>query len=221
MELTGEQFLALPRESVWRALNDPDTLKLCVPGCDAFESIEEHQYKVVMTAAVGPVKAKFSGKLTISDLVPPQSYALAFEGSGGAAGFGKGDARVTLEEQDGGTRLQYAVNAKVGGRLAQVGARLIDGVAKKMADEFFTRFKTALAPQSAAAASGAAGATEGTASSSGAAGVASVASGSSGSSAPAATGTPVAPPRRRSANQRLWAFVVLIALVLIGYYIKR
>ena len=145
MELVGEQVLALPRERVWDALNDPDILKRCVPGCDLFEREDEHRFKVGMTATVGPVKARFNGKLMLAELDPPTSYALSFEGSGGAAGFGKGDARVMLADVDsGGTRLTYTVHAQVGGKLAQVGSRLIDGVARKMADEFFSRFAKAM-----------------------------------------------------------------------------
>jgi len=145
MELKGEQIIALPREQVWAALNDPAVLKQCVPGCDTFEPEGDNAYKVVMTASVGPVKARFNGALTLSDIEPPVSYKLAFTGSGGAAGFGKGSAQVALAEVDAGTSLTYSVQAQVGGKLAQVGARLIDGVAKKMADEFFTRFSKVVA----------------------------------------------------------------------------
>lgn len=148
MELTGERTLALSRERVWEALNDPDILKRCLPGCELFERESDERYKVGMTAAVGPIKARFNGSLTLSDIEPPRAYALAFEGSGGAAGFGKGNARVSLTEESGGvTRLSYAVNAQVGGRLAQVGARLVDGVARKMSDQFFTRFARAVVPE--------------------------------------------------------------------------
>ena len=145
MELIGEQVLALPRERVWDALNDPGILKRCLPGCDLFEREDDKRFKVGMTATVGPVKARFNGKLTLSDLDPPTSYGLSFEGSGGAAGFGKGDARVMLADADGGgTQLTYTVHAQVGGKLAQIGSRLIDGVARKMADEFFGRFAKAV-----------------------------------------------------------------------------
>ncbi len=144
MELRGEQLIDLPREAVWQALNDPAILKQCIPGCDSFESSGENMYRVIMTAAVGPIKAKFTGKLSLSDIKPPSSYALSFDGSGGAAGFGKGNAGVELTATPNGTQLSYTVNAHVSGRLAQVGARLIDSVAKKMADEFFSRFKSVL-----------------------------------------------------------------------------
>lgn len=146
MELTGEQIISLPAEQVWTALNDPTVLQQCVPGCDTFELTGENQYRIVMTATVGPIKAKFTGKLQLSDIQPPKSYKLSFDGSGGAAGSGKGTAAVHLSEVPEGTTLQYTVSATVGGRLAQVGARLIDGVAKKMADQFFVRFKTIVEP---------------------------------------------------------------------------
>ena len=150
MELTGEQLLPLPRERVWAALNDPNVLRQCVPGCESFESIADNIYKVAMSASVGPVKARFTGKMTLTDIEQPSSYALTFDGSGGTAGFGKGSARVQLESEGAATRLRYAVKAQVGGRLAQVGARLIDGVARKMAEEFFRRFHGAVMPAVAA-----------------------------------------------------------------------
>jgi carbon monoxide dehydrogenase subunit G len=143
MELTDEQFLPLPRHTVWTALNDPQILQASVPGCESLEAVEDNQFKVVLAATVGPIKARFNGRLQLKDLQPNESYALAFEGSGGAAGSCKGTAKVQLHDAEGGTRLVYSTQAQVGGRLAQVGARLIDGVAKKMAGEFFTRFTAA------------------------------------------------------------------------------
>ena len=145
MEMTGEQLIAVPQAEVWRALNDPEILKACIPGCEAIDKTSDNEYRVAMTAAVGPVKAKFSGKLVLSDLQPPNSYSLSFEGSGGAAGFGKGGAHVSLRPDGSGTRLSYTAKASVGGKLAQVGSRLIDGVAKKMADDFFTAFNRKVA----------------------------------------------------------------------------
>jgi carbon monoxide dehydrogenase subunit G len=151
MELTGEQILPEPRERVWEALNDPAILKASVPGCESMEPTEENEYKVVMVVKVGPIKAKFNGKMKLSDITPPQSYTLTFEGSGGVAGFGKGSASVDLQPDGGGTRLTYSARAQVGGRLAQVGSRLIDGVARKMAEEFFGRFTKAVAESSSGA----------------------------------------------------------------------
>jgi carbon monoxide dehydrogenase subunit G len=144
MEMTGEQIIALPQQRVWEGLNDPEVLKACIPGCESIERVSDTEYRVAMTAAVGPVKAKFSGKLLLSEVNPPTSYRLSFEGSGGAAGFGKGSAFVKLSPEGAGTRLGYTVNAQVGGKLAQVGSRLIDGVARKMAEEFFQRFNEKL-----------------------------------------------------------------------------
>jgi uncharacterized protein len=150
MEMTGEQLILLPQQKVWEALNDPEILKACIPGCETIERVSDTEYKVVMTAAVGPVKAKFNGKLRLADLNPPQSYSLSFEGSGGAAGFGKGSAQVALEPEGGNTRLSYSAQATVGGKLAQIGSRLIDGVARKLADDFFNRFNARLAPPATA-----------------------------------------------------------------------
>jgi carbon monoxide dehydrogenase subunit G len=146
MEMSGEQHIPLPQQRVWEALNDPEILKACIPGCESIDRVSENEYKVAMTAAVGPVKAKFSGKLLLADINPPNSYSLAFEGSGGAAGFGKGSAQVNLAPESGGTLLTYRATASVGGKLAQIGSRLIDGVAKKMADDFFIRFNKTVAP---------------------------------------------------------------------------
>jgi carbon monoxide dehydrogenase subunit G len=140
MEMTGEQLIPQSQDVTWKALNDTAVLKACIPGCESIEQTGDNEYQLVMTARVGPVSAKFKGKMTLSDVVPPQSYKLIFEGQGGVAGFAKGEASVNLAPQDGGTRLGYAVNAMIGGKLAQIGSRLVDGVAKKIAGEFFTAF---------------------------------------------------------------------------------
>ena len=155
MDMNGEQLIPLPRQRVWEALNDPETLKRCIPGCESIERVSDTEYKIAMTAAIGPVKAKFSGKLTLSDLDPPESYSIAFEGSGGAAGFGKGGAKVVLAPEGDSTRLVYTANATVGGKLAQIGSRLIDGVAKKMSEDFFAKFNQVVAPPPAEATSAA------------------------------------------------------------------
>ena len=142
MEMTGEQLIAAPQKEVWDALNDPEMLKMCVPGCESIERAAENEFQVAMTARVGPVSAKFKGKLTLSDIKPPSSYSIAFEGQGGAAGFAKGGAQVRLESVAGDkTRLAYDVKASVGGKLAQIGSRLVDAAAKKVADDFFRTFK--------------------------------------------------------------------------------
>lgn len=153
MEIQGEKLLETDRAAVWKALNDPAVLRRCLPGCDTFEPDGEHRYRVAMQANVGPVRARFSGRLELRDVMPPTSYALSFEGSGGVAGFGKGTAQVTLSDAPQGTRLCYTAQAQVGGRLAQVGARLIDGVTRRMADDFFSRFVAELRLPDAATAS--------------------------------------------------------------------
>src|SRR5256885_7066389 len=145
MEITGEQLIPVPQAEVWRALNDPEVLKASIAGCESIERASDPEYRVVMVASVGPVKAKFNGKLVLSDLNPPNSYSLSFEGSGGAAGFGKGSAQVSLKAEGAGTRLTYLAKASVGGKLAQVGSRLIDRVRREMADDFFTAFNEKLA----------------------------------------------------------------------------
>jgi carbon monoxide dehydrogenase subunit G len=140
MEMTGEQLIPQSQDVTWRALNDTAVLKDCIPGCESIEQTGNNEYQMVMTARVGPVNAKFKGKMTLSDIIAPQSYRLAFEGQGGVAGFARGEASVHLSPKDGGTKLAYSANAMIGGKLAQVGSRLIDGVAKKIAGEFFTAF---------------------------------------------------------------------------------
>ncbi|HEX6155865.1 MAG TPA: carbon monoxide dehydrogenase subunit G [Burkholderiales bacterium] len=138
--MTGEQLIPASQQDVWEALNDPDVLKACVPGCESITLVNPNEYQVLMTARVGPVSAKFRGRLSLSDIKPPTSYSLAFEGQGGAAGFAKGGAQVKLVPEKEQTRLVYDVKANVGGKLAQIGSRLVDAAAKKVADEFFKNF---------------------------------------------------------------------------------
>jgi carbon monoxide dehydrogenase subunit G len=158
MEMNGEQLIPVPQAEVWRGLNDPEVLKQCIAGCESIDKVSDTEYRIAMTAAVGPVKAKFTGKLLLQDLNPPESYSIAFEGSGGAAGFGKGGASVKLTPEGNSTRLAYNAKATVGGKLAQIGSRLVDGVARKMADDFFIKFNAVMAgPGAAAAAASAAG----------------------------------------------------------------
>ena len=146
MEITGEQLIAQPQQTVWDALNDPAILKQCIPGCDSVEKVSDTEYNMAMVAAIGPVKAKFSGKLTLTDVAAPTTYTLNFEGTGGVAGFGKGNCHVQLAQEAEGTRLTYNAHAAVGGKIAQIGSRLISGAAKKIADQFFVRFHAALTP---------------------------------------------------------------------------
>jgi carbon monoxide dehydrogenase subunit G len=152
MDMTGEYRIPAPRERVWAALNDPDTLKASLPGCETLERVSDQEFAATVAAKVGPVRAKFKGQVTLSDLNPPESYKIAGEGKGGAAGFAKGGADVRLVEESAEvTVLSYTAKADVGGKLAQLGSRLIDATAKKMADEFFDNFRKQLTPEAAAA----------------------------------------------------------------------
>ncbi len=140
MKMSGEELIPAPRERVWAALNDPEVLKQAIPGCEKIEKTSPTAMTATVVAKVGPVKAKFGGNVTLSKLNPPESYHIAGEGKGGAAGFAKGAAEVRLAEAEGGTLLSYDVDARVGGKLAQIGNRLIDSSARKMAADFFKRF---------------------------------------------------------------------------------
>ncbi len=138
--MTGQQLVPLPQEETWRALNDTAILKECVPGCDTLEKISDTQYELTMTSRIGPVSARFKGVMTLEDVDPPRGYTMVFEGQGGVAGFAKGKANVSLTPEGEATLLSYSVKAMVGGKIAQLGARLIDGVARKLADQFFKCF---------------------------------------------------------------------------------
>jgi uncharacterized protein len=140
MEMEGSRVLAITQDQAWAALNDPEVLKASIPGCEKVEATGENRYAVVVAVKVGPLAAKFAGKIVLSDVNPPESYTLTFDGQGGAAGFGKGQAKVKLTPQGTGCELNYSATAQVGGKLAQVGQRLIDGVARSMAEDFFKRF---------------------------------------------------------------------------------
>jgi carbon monoxide dehydrogenase subunit G len=145
MQLENTQTLPVSQAIAWESLNDMSLIQQAIPGCEGIETVGENQYEVVVVAAIGPVKAKFKGKLHISDIVAPTSYQLAFEGQGGAAGHGKGTAQVTLSAQgDHETLLTYSVHATVGGKIAQIGSRLVDMAAAKMARDFFEKFNNAL-----------------------------------------------------------------------------
>ena len=147
MELQQDIEINGSVSAVWEALNDPEVLKRCLPGCEAFDATAENAYDIRMVVKVGPVKAKFAGEITLSDIVPMQSYTISGSGKGGVAGFASGSAAVQLTENGTDSiRLSYVVNAKVGGKLAQLGARLVDGAAKKMATDFFVRFGEEVSP---------------------------------------------------------------------------
>ena len=147
MTMNGEVALPADRATVWAALNDPAVLKRCIPGAQELEKLSDTEFQATVRAAVGPVKATFKGRVTLTDLDPPNAYRISGEGQGGVAGFAKGGANVRLAEADGGgTLMAYDVEATVGGKIAQLGGRLINGVAKKYADEFFANFAKELAP---------------------------------------------------------------------------
>jgi len=156
MEMTNSRLIPAPMAAVWQALNDPDVLKASIPGCESLERTSDNEWQATVAARVGPVSAKFSGKMRMTDSTPPTGYTLQFEGQGGAAGFANGEARVTLAPAgDAQTTLTYVAKAQVGGKLAQIGSRLIDGAAAKLADEFFEKFSAQFAPLDAAAAAAA------------------------------------------------------------------
>jgi len=145
MEMLGNRQLPITQQQAWEALNDPETLKKCIPGCDKFEPSGDNEYTVALAVKIGPVSAKFNGKVRLADIMPPDSYKLSFEGQGGVAGFAKGSSSVSLkpvaDAQAPACELDYTVQAQVGGKIAQLGQRLIDGAAKSTADDFFKRFE--------------------------------------------------------------------------------
>jgi uncharacterized protein len=141
MEMQGKRELAVSQQQAWESLNNPEVLKLCIPGCDKIDPTGTDQYAIGMALKIGPVSAKFAGNIQLAEINPPKSYTLSFDGQGGAAGFGKGSSKVELMPlPSGGCELSYTVNASVGGKIAQLGQRLIDAAAKSMADDFFKRF---------------------------------------------------------------------------------
>lgn len=150
MEIIGKQVIPVPRDVVWAALNNPEVLKACLPGCESVELTAPNEFKVAIKTVIGPLRARFQGSLRMSEVDAPSSCLMHFEGQGGAVGFGKGSANVALRDTPEGTELAYEARAQVGGKLAQVGSRLIDSVAKKMTDDFFKAFRLQLVPAEAA-----------------------------------------------------------------------
>ena len=142
--IEGEERIEAPVQKVWEALNDPDMLKACIPGCQSLEKKSDTELAAIVVLKIGPIKATFAGEVTLKNLTPPYSYTIAGEGKGGIAGFAKGGATVSLSDKDGGTLLSYNVEAQIGGKLAQLGQRLVNGAAKKLADDFFTKFAAAV-----------------------------------------------------------------------------
>lgn len=144
MELSNTRIVAAPPARVWEALNDPETLKACIPGCERFEQDGDGAWSTTVATRIGPVSARFNGRVELLDATPPTGYTLRFNGQGGAAGFASGEAKVNLVPDAGGTALTYAASAQVGGKIAQIGSRLVDGAAAKLADEFFARLAAQL-----------------------------------------------------------------------------
>lgn len=208
MEMKGEQRIAAPRTKVWEALNDPEVLRQCIPGCQSLEK-EGDRMKAVVEIKIGPIGARFNGAVTISDANPPESYTISGEGQGGTVGNAKGGAKVRLAEVDGGTLLSYEVEAQVGGRLAQLGGPIIDATAKQLAGKFFTKFGDVVeGPPAGAAPAAAPAAVAGSATAPAAAGVA-VAAPQYVAAAPASGGT-------------LWGWIVAVALAIVtGFLIGR
>ena len=153
MDMTGERRIPAPRSMVWDALNDPATLKTCIPGCERLEAVSDHDMEATAAMRIGPIAARFNGKVHLSDIVPASAYTITGEGQGGVAGFAKGSAKVALAENGAETVLRYGVQAQIGGKLAQIGSRLIDATARKMAAEFFGKFAAAVSPQASAGSS--------------------------------------------------------------------
>lgn len=151
MQLSGDTLIPAPIGTVWAGLNDPDLLRACIPGCEALEMTSPTEMTARVTQKIGPVSASFAGQITLTDLNPPRSYRIVGQGSGGVAGFAKGEAHVELAEVEGGTRLSYTVDVAVGGKIAQLGSRLITGVANKLAAQFFQGFSDRLTGNAAGA----------------------------------------------------------------------
>jgi len=144
MELTGDRLIPAPRARTWEALNDPETLKACIAGCESLERTGEDGFTALVAVKIGPVSARFKGSLKLSNVQPGSSYTIHFDGQGGAAGFGKGSADVALADEAGQTRLRYTARAQVGGKMAQIGSRLVDAAAAKISEDFFQAFETKL-----------------------------------------------------------------------------
>jgi carbon monoxide dehydrogenase subunit G len=146
MELTGEYVIPAPRATVWAALNDPEILRQCIPGCQEIAKTSDTEFTAKVGLAIGPVRANFTGRVTLSDMDPPNGYTITGEGQGGVAGFGKGSAKVRLADDGAGTKLTYVADASVGGKLAQIGSRLVEGTSRRLAEEFFGKFSELLTP---------------------------------------------------------------------------
>jgi len=203
MDMQGNRLLAVSQQQAWDSLNDPEILKTCIPGCEKFELVNENEYAVTVAVKIGPVSAKFNGKVKLADIQAPVSYALQFEAQGGIAGFGQGESKVELLPHEGGCELKYTVHSKVGGKIAQLGQRLIDGVAKSLAEDFFKRFEEALQAKFAGSGSGSG------------AGVS--AEDATEQASAIQTTAPSAPKTQRL----VWIAVAIVAVALLTWYVRR
>ncbi len=202
MDMQGNRQLAVSQQQAWDSLNDPEILKACIPGCEKFERVAENEYAVTVAVKIGPVSAKFNGKVKLADIQAPVSYALQFEAQGGVAGFGQGESKVELMPHEGGCELKYTVHSKVGGKIAQLGQRLIDGLAKSLAEDFFKRFEEALQAKFAAG------------------DVASAQGGAIQAAEPSASNQG-ATPSARNTQRLVWITVAVVAVALFTWYVRR
>ena len=214
MEMTGEYKIPAPRQKVWEALNDPEILKACIPGCQELNKESDTELTATVKSKVGPVSATFKGKVTLSDIDAPNGYKISGEGTGGVAGFAKGGAEVKLVDDGDGTVLTYQATGQVGGKLAQIGSRLIDSTAKKMANEFFGKFAELVAADNAAAAPAAA---EPESAPAAAAEPAPAAATATPAAAPAASAAPSATPAKASGgiSPVVWVGGLIVAVVVV------
>jgi hypothetical protein len=191
MELHGERLIPAPLDKTWAALNDPETLKACITGCESLERTADDAFAALVAVKVGPVSARFKGHLKLSNVQAPHSYTIHFDGQGGVAGFGKGSADVNLADEGGQTRLKYLAKAQVGGKMAQVGSRLIDAAAGKVAEDFFKAFEAHLAPPAPPAGEA------------------------------ADTGQVPMPADEEKGNKALWWGLAVLVVVLLAYWLSR
>lgn len=205
MDMTGEYHVAAPQKKVWDALNDPDILKQCISGCEEVQKLSPTEFTAKVQARVGPVSARFGGKVTLSDLDPPNGYKISGEGTGGVAGFAKGGAEVHLTPDGDATKLSYKVTAQVGGKLAQIGSRLIDSTARKYADDFFAKFAAIVGAPTPAAAQAVAP---------------SAAAASPAPTAPLPTATPT-PAEGRRLPPAVWAAILAVLVAAVLYFFTR
>lgn len=217
MQMTGQRTVPVTPRQTWDALNDPDALKACISGCESITLVAPDQYELVMNARIGPVSARFKGRLTRSDVDEPRSYRITFDGQGGAAGFGKGVADVRLSEAPDGTLLDYEVSAQVGGKIAQIGSRLIDGAARKIADDFFSAFEARLVGEAAALSAAQAGA----AAEPGEAGATTQAAAPQAAPTVPTTAGPPAGPTAKPVRWVVWVIAAALAAMLLGWLLRR